>query len=270
MAKLLAEESKWFNQIEPFAFFNEEMFTELFIQSVDRVYPDYFCIPFNDEVTIAGKLPSYKPDLALVRQDLTAWIVVEVELHRHSGTHPSNQINTFRKGTYTADHAKSLFDNKPEDCALSLSDFETLVIDSNPRVLVVIDDDVKDWVKNLKLWNQVDVLIYQIYTTKSNEAVFRFDGFYPYMKKDYCLCIKDSKYNLLKIEEPAYLLDKLEDDQESFLASAKGKLYKWNLKKEGNELYIEYTGKLNPFSAFKHLYQLYYEDETEKFIIEPC
>src|SRR5258708_8060294 len=101
MARILnVADSRWYDELRAVAYYVEKDLERWVLQDVRSLFPHHFGIPFKKAVseTTAWK----KPDLALVRRDVSAWAIVEVEVQGHEISHVLEQTRIFADGDYNA------------------------------------------------------------------------------------------------------------------------------------------------------------------------
>lgn len=120
-----------------------------------------------------------RPDLAIVDRAYRSWVVVEVELSRHSlAHHVRPQVESLARANYHAAHAQSLASAAPPLDLKSLRDLLTFV---PPDFMVVVDCQSvveKGWL-DLEHQLSVHLTFLETYRAANNDAVFVLSGFLP-------------------------------------------------------------------------------------------
>lgn len=172
MARVLLREG-FFEELAPGSMLETD-FENLVISKGSLLFPDFFIVPFK--VTVSSEDDSAKADLALVERHYREWWVVEVELGNHSfERHVQPQVRTLSRATYGEDEGRALCDG----CAhLAMQQVLDMVKGKQPRVLVVVDADRRDWAKPLRAYD-AELLVLQMFRSDRNEHALRIDGFLP-------------------------------------------------------------------------------------------
>jgi hypothetical protein len=172
MARILFKDA-FFEELAPGSMLESD-FERVVIDRGNLVFPDFFVVPFK--TTVSSEDDSAKADLALVERNYRAWWVVEVELGNHSfESHVLPQVRTLARASYGEDEGKALCANRPE---LELQRVLDMVKGKQPRVLVIVDAERKEWVQPLRSL-EAELLVLQMFRSDRNEHVFRIDGHLP-------------------------------------------------------------------------------------------
>ena len=172
MARLLFKEA-FFEELAPGSMLEAD-FENLVITKGSLLFPDFFVVPFK--VTVSSEDDSAKADLALVERNYREWWVVEVELGNHSFEgHVLPQVRTLSRAPYGEDEGRALCDGCVE---LSLRRVLEMVKGRQPRVLVVVDADRRDWARPLRGY-EAELLVLQMFRSDRNEHALRIDGYMP-------------------------------------------------------------------------------------------
>jgi len=172
MARVLLK-GAFFEELAPGSMLETD-FESLVINKGNLIFPDFLVVPFK--ATVSSDDDSAKADLALIERSYREWWVVEVEL----GTHPFEghvlpQVRTLARASYGEDEAKVLCTTCPE---LELPRALDMVKGRQPRVLVVVDAERREWVQPLRSFD-AELLVLQMFRSDRNEHAFRIDGYLP-------------------------------------------------------------------------------------------
>lgn len=172
MARVLLKDS-FFEELAPGSMLETD-FESIVINRGNLIFPDFFVVPFK--LTVSSDDDSAKADLALVEKSYGQWWVVEVELGNHSFEgHVLPQVRTLARAAYGEDEAKSLCTACPELELLRVLD---MVKGRQPRVLVVVDAEKREWVRPLRSFD-AELLVLQMFRSDRNEHALRIDGYLP-------------------------------------------------------------------------------------------
>lgn len=182
--------SRWHDELKAVAYYGETDFEHWIHQHAKLLFPHHYVIPFKKEVTRKNSADTRKPDLALIRKDLSEWSVVEVELKGHGLDHILEQVRVFRDGDYNLpelmQYAKKqikIFHGRD----LTLKQLERLFGSHQPAVLVIADKHEEKWVKDLRKLD-VQFCILEIYKSTSGDHVYRALGQYPVVSEQEAHC----------------------------------------------------------------------------------
>lgn len=172
MARILLEDA-FFEELAPGSMLETD-FERVVREKGRLIFPDFFVVPFK--CAVSSEEDSAKADLALVERSYREWWVVEVELGNHSfGGHVLPQVRTLAQAAYGEDEGRVLCAGCPD---LRLGSVLDMVKGTQPRVLVVVDAERKDWAQALRNLD-AEVLVLQIFRSDRNAHAFRIDGYVP-------------------------------------------------------------------------------------------
>jgi hypothetical protein len=172
MARVLLKDS-FFEELAPGSMLEAD-FESVVVNKGNLIFPDFFVVPFK--ATVSSDDDSAKADLALIERSYREWWVVEVELGTHSFEgHVLPQVRTLARASYREDEARALCTSCPE---LELQRVLDMVKGRQPRVLVVVDSEKKEWGRPLRSFD-AELLILQMFRSERNEHAFRIDGYLP-------------------------------------------------------------------------------------------
>jgi len=172
MARVLLKDA-FFEELAPGSMLETD-FESIVLNKGNLIFADFFVVPFKP--TVLSDDDSAKPDLALIERSYREWWVVEVELGKHSFKgHVLPQVRTLARASYGEDEAKLLCAKCPE---LELPRVLDMVKGKQPRVLVVVDAEEREWVQPLRSFD-AELLVWQIFRSDRNEHAFRIDGYLP-------------------------------------------------------------------------------------------
>jgi hypothetical protein len=191
MARILTTtEGRWYDELKAVAYYGETEIEKWIQQHAESLFPHHYVFPFKKDVTSRKNAETKRPDLALIRKDFSAWVVVEVELKRHELNHLLNQTRVFLDGDYNlpeiAKYAQEQF-SKFYNKAVPLGQLSKLFDSHPPSVLVIADEHAEDWQEELQRLG-VEFCIFEIYKSVSGRHVYRVFGNYPtvYAEEAHC------------------------------------------------------------------------------------
>ncbi len=172
MARVLLKDA-FFQELAPGSMLETD-FESVVINKGNLIFPGFFVVPFK--VTVSSDDDSAKADLALIERSYREWWVVELELGNHSFEgHVLPQVRTLARASYGEDEGKALCTTCSE---LELPRVLDMVKGRQPRVLVVVDAERREWVKPLRSFD-AELMVLQMFRSDRNEHAFRIDGYLP-------------------------------------------------------------------------------------------
>jgi hypothetical protein len=115
----------------------EDAYERIVVQFKDELFPDHWCIDFKDELKVP-RTSNVKSDLILIDKLYLEWVLVEVEIARHSWSgHVSDQIQRLELAEVTQKSIDRLIE---QNTFLEKDRLSLLFSNQNQRVLVVCND----------------------------------------------------------------------------------------------------------------------------------
>ena len=157
MARVLFNEVV-FEELAPGSLLEAE-FEGIVIDKGSAIFPGFYVVPFKRAVYSEDDCA--KPDLALIEKNYRIWWVAEVELCNHSlEGHVLPQVRTLSRASYGEDEGKALCQKCP---LLDQGRICDMLKGKQPRVLVIVDSERKDWVMPLRR-HDAELVVLQIYS----------------------------------------------------------------------------------------------------------
>ena len=258
-SKVLDTNIEWYDEIDPLSFY-EKHFEETFLSKVSTVYPEYIGVPFALPITSEDGEIS-KPDLAIIKKDYTEWIVIEVEMGRHSWDgHVDKQVRVFSKGIYEKKRIADYIIDK--DNSLDYNQLKKMIEDASPRVMVIVNEHKPEWKKKIKKYKAL-LSVFQIYKGVNGLEVYRVEGDTPYVYRheSHCEFLKGVS-NTMHIFTPSFIT---EPDGTDITIVFRNKSTKWKVVRDEDEVYVVVHGSVHSFQLEKK-YILYKSPQNEYFI----
>ncbi len=200
MRLLLSEQ--WFHPVSSEGQYESD-FESIIMSRGNSLFPQFYVVPFR--IAVESEEGRKIPDLALVDVKYRLWWVVEIEMAHHSlYGHVIPQVEVFARGKYGEDHANYLARKGDELDAKALRD---MIMGAQPRVLVVVNRGVPDWVDPIHRLDAM-VTVVEVFRSDRNEHILRVNGDYPESEDAHIasLCRLDSTLpGLLQVDSPAAL-----------------------------------------------------------------
>ena len=200
MRLLLSEE--WFDAVSSEGQYESD-FESVILSRANSLFPKFHVVSFRRPVE--SEEGRKIPDLALVDFTYRFWWVVEVEMAHHSlYGHVIPQVEVFARGKYGEEHANHLASRRDDLDRAALQD---MIMGAQPRVLVVVNRNVPDWIDPLRRLDAI-VAVVEIFRSGRNQHILRVNGDYPESQDAHIesLCrLDDTLPNLLQVDSPAAL-----------------------------------------------------------------
>ena len=257
---------RWYDELKAVAYYGETELESWIQQHAHSLFPHHYAIPFKKNVTSKSTGKNRKPDLALIRRDFSAWVVVEVELERHELDHVLEQARVFLDGKYNFEEiAQYVRDQllRHYRKRVPLSQLEKLFDSHFPSVLVITDEHTEDWQKELRKLG-VQFCIFEIYKNVFGSHVYRTFGDYPLVHVEDAHCRPHpSIRNVIEVVGN-FTFTKISDGGrvEVFYDEY---LTRWCLLKEPRKQYLRFVGKSNPLTLSPSDTYGLYRDKSNKY-----
>jgi hypothetical protein len=248
MARILnPADGRWYDELKAVAYYGETELERWIHQHAKSLFPHHYVIPFKKEVASKRTAETKRPDLALIRDDFSAWVVVEVELEGHKLDHVLDQTRVFLDGEYNlSEIAQYVRDQfwRFHHKRVTLGQLKSLFDSRPPSVLVIADEHAEDWQKELAKLG-VEFCIFEIYKNVSGHHVYRIFGEYPTVYADEAQCRPHASLpNLIEVignftftqVAQGGLVDVFYDEY----------LTQWCLFNEQGKQYLRFVGISNP------------------------
>ena len=254
MSRLFIHSEKgWCHKLNDVDYYSESRYESMLLQHIRAIFPDFITITFKRNIK-DGSGRKKKPDLVLLRNDLKAWWIVEVEKSTHHINHVKDQVTIFLNGDYT-DYAglaryisKQIKDEHPTKNVSSKKILE-LVRNTVPSVLIIVDTDKAEWEKEFQRMN-VDVCVFEIYRNTKSQYSYRLYGKYPYVVEKESPCRFDQDIpRVLQVVRSSILTGKVGKIEIIY----NGDAAKWEIFRTRHKVYISYIGSnipLTPMNTF--------------------
>ena len=164
---------EWFYELSPTAL-SETEFETLLVHNADIIRPGNLIVPFKKTV-YAGE-DSGRPDLAIIAEDYRRWMIVEVEMIRHSlYRHVVPQILVFREASYGQTDAEYLLS---KNSTLDYSKLQDMLRGEAPEVLVLVNKYDSEWAREIRRYG-AHMMVFEIFRSELNRHIFSIDGELP-------------------------------------------------------------------------------------------
>lgn len=235
MARLFYRD-EWFYELSPTAL-GEIEFEEILIQNSDVIHGNSTIVPFKK--TIYSADASARPDLAIVDKDYKHWMVVEVEMIRHSlHAHVIPQIRTMREASYDQEDATFLASQNPN---LQEDKLRDMLRGDAPEVLVIANKHDEEWARELRRYGAY-MMVFEIFRSRLNRHIFSVNGELPQAAAD---VVTELSFGFLPrclaVSAPAALPFRAGDRFEIFIG---GQLTQWERFDTATECYISPIGNM--------------------------
>jgi len=172
MARILFR-GDFFEELAPGSMIEAD-FERIVVAKSELIFPGFFTVPFK--TAVFSDEACAMADLALVEKSYREWWVVEVENGKHSlEGHVLPQVRTLSRAIYGESEAAALCE---KGRGLEPARVSDMLKGKQPRVLVVVDSERKEWTNALRRYD-AELLVLQMFRSERNEHAFRIDGHLP-------------------------------------------------------------------------------------------
>ena len=172
MPKILVN-NNWYDAVSPSSLYEDD-FEKIVFHQAQILYPGFLLVRFKK--IVQSDTGSAMPDLALIDLEYRNWWVVEIEMANHSlETHVLPQVETLASAKYGEDEANYLIAQNNKLIRNRLLDMMKGV---QPRVLVVVNGIVPNWIVPLNKFNAI-LQVIEIFRSDDNQHIFRVNGTNP-------------------------------------------------------------------------------------------
>jgi hypothetical protein len=270
MARILIPQyGEWYEEMAVVSCYYESEYEAKFKQHVGSVFPDYFVLTIKDTISSKNRKPR-RPDLVLIKNDLSEWWLVEVELEGHALTHVLDQVRVFVNPDINylsfGRKLKERFDEEYKGLACDFTEakFQEMVLDGKLNVLVVVDEHIPKWESSLNK-EGAKLCIFQVFKSTNATEAFRISGGYPRTMRKATHCSSfERDPNAYQIFEPDALgiqvgqtIDIIYNDRS----------VRFDIEDYGGKLVMKFNGRYNHVPTQKD-YVLYI-DNNSRFILKP-
>lgn len=256
MSRILVN-GEWFDRLSPKALYEKE-YERIILQQGQNLYPYHHILPFT--TLVYDGEDSARSDLALVDREYREWWVVEVEKGIHSfESHVLKQVKTLANAVYGQSTVDAICSEMPD---LDVAQVRDMLKGSQPRVLVLVDQQKPKWSRPLKAYNAV-VGVIEIYRSSHNHHVFRVGGEHPSRPLSVVTkCRVDPVIRtLVKVDSPASL--QVTTGNRIHL-KYEGEISEWQRIDSQDAVWLSPIGH-NPFSLYQE-YQILRSDDGDLII----
>jgi hypothetical protein len=262
---LTTNDGRWYDQLKAVAYYGETELEKWIQQHASSLFPHHYVIPFKKDIN-SPKMGTKRPDLALIRKDLSGWVVVEVELEGHKLDHVLGQTKVFLDGDYNLPEIATYVRDqlsRHHNKQLTLNQLKVMLDSHAPSVLVIADEHAEDWQDELKKLG-IQLCVFEIYKSTTGLHVYRVFGDYPTVFAEDAHCRPHASLpNLVEVignftftgVAPTGLVEVIFEEC----------LTQWSLFEEKGRKYLRFLGKSNPVPLSpRETYRLY-RDKSDKY-----
>lgn len=172
MTRILIDK-EWYEAVSSTSLYEDE-FENIIMARAHLLYPSYFAVPFKKAVQ--SDFDVAKPDMALIDVRYRCWWVVEIEMAHHSlNQHVLPQARTLAAAKYGEEEASFLSTHEE---GLAVDRLLDMMKGTQPRVLVVVNSTVSEWIQPLGRVNAI-VQVVEVFRSTMNRHVLRVNGDRP-------------------------------------------------------------------------------------------
>ena len=200
------------------------------------------------------------PDLVFIAQDYSEWLIVEVEMGHHSfNGHVKPQIDKLLSADYGLEEAEYLYEKHAQAGSLDKAKLMQLVMQSQPRVLVIVNQNKPDWAQHWKK-NVVFASFELFRCSDDGNEIFWVNGEYPSIFTEQVSTCAFHRYitRIIRIDRPDALNVRSDRILRLLLNDC---VTEWRWIEQGNEVYLTALNR-NPLNA-KNTYGIYRRNDGQ-------
>ena len=160
-------------------FYDDELhYTSIAKLELAKVLPDFSILDFSPYI-LGDQGSRRRPDLAFVHRNYKMWVVVEIELEKHSLVHHVlPQVRAFVSGRYDSSHAALLYQ---KDTTLELSALKNLLDYVPPKVAVVVNSRsvLKYGWSDIEKDHSAHLTFLESFRSEDDDIVVSISGYLP-------------------------------------------------------------------------------------------
>jgi len=264
MARILnIVDARWYDELKAVSYYGETELEKRILQHARELFPHHYVFPFKKDVHGSGETTPKRPDLCLIRRDLSSWVIVEVEIEGHSLKHVLDQTRVFLAGDYNAPEVAEYVRGQLKSFCqktVSVKRLTGLFSAKAPSVMVIVDSENAGWLEELNRGG-VDVCVFEIYKNVRGHYVYRTFGQYPAVVSEEAHCRPhQSMPNVIEIVGNIHLKTKRSELEVSFDQL----LTRWTPFEDNGKKYLRLAGRANPLSPTDS-YGLYRDKSNRYF-----
>jgi len=206
----------------------------------------------------------------MIKNDYSEWYVIEVEMERHGWeNHVEKQVRVFTNGLYEKDKVAQYMIDKDTEFTklqgkaprLDLDRLKKMINDHQPKVMVVANEPVKEWIQGIRKYNAL-LSVFQIYKGLNGHEIYRVEGDIPFVlrNKSHCEILKGSS-DILVVYTPTFIN---EGHKEVIEITFNGKQPKWTRMNDGEKVNLILKGSTH-YLQIERKYILYLSDKDEYY-----
>ena len=261
---LIPDDTIWYDELKAVGYYGETELEYFIRQHVTSVFPNFYVFPFKKDVTHSGTGIKKKPDLAMVRHDLKAWGIIEVELYGHKLKHVLAQTECFVEGDYNAPEIAEYMRKQIQNHCnkkVVLRNLEALVAAELPLVLVIADTVIDNWLKPLKKLG-VGFCVFEVFKNTKGHYLYRTLGAYPVVPTREAHCRRHGSLpNAVEVIGNFEFKNLINKNQVEIIFD--NTITRWVRMQDGGGQYLQFLGQSNPLSP-NTTYGLF-ADKTERY-----
>lgn len=169
MKRILAN-GDWYDPISQTALYERE-YEDVILEQSASLFPQYYAMRFKK--LVSSEEASARADLALIHKSYTKWWVCEVEMGDHSfEEHVDPQVKTLSRAAYSPEVADYLC----KQCeALDLNRTKAMLKGEQPRVLVIVNTPMPQWLHDLRRYD-ARVMFIEVFRSDVGQQVYLSGG----------------------------------------------------------------------------------------------
>lgn len=261
---LLPDGGTWYDELKAVGYYGESELEREIRQHVASLFPSFYVFPFKKDVRHRTTRIAKRPDLGMLRHDIAAWGVIEVELSEHDLAHVLEQTSCFAEGDYNAPEMAGYIHRQiGKHCnkSVNLARLGRLIASELPTILVIADAHVEEWQAPLRKV-RADLCVFQIFKNTRGHFLYRTFGGYPTVPTREAHCRRHPTIpNTLEVVGGFAFKRLGRKRQVDIVFNAT--ITRWACLDDDGGRYLRFLGKVNPLSP-NETYALY-ADRMERY-----
>lgn len=188
MAQVLVTKiSEWYQGIASLKNLSEKKLEMRFLKCASQIFKGYHS--FQSAYTFESKVSTETagPDVILIAEDFSQWVIVEVELAGKPLAHTKKQLRVFTNAKYDLDGLVTHCIKKEPKLAPNEKKLKKLLENNPPYILVVFDTYHKTALQSISTEFDCKVCVLEVYRTMEHDfELYRMSGDYPYVYTEFC------------------------------------------------------------------------------------
>lgn len=243
----------------------ESEFEKIVLNSLDSWLSEFHCFKFKALIQ-SDDYGSARPDILLIDREYREWLIIEVEMTRHSlHSHVVPQVKVFKDGRFGPSFAKKIHASAP---FLDIKKLESMLRGDPPEVIVIAEAFLQEWDKCLRR-ERAHYLFVETFKSFGDDFALVFNGQFPRLKREQVSTLITDNHvpSIARLTNPAPVIGQL-SSVDIFID---GTITRWSTANDGDSAWIvcDTSPPLKPNRSYKILInhqsklEVFTEDDNE-------